>query len=189
MGVKPTVNEIDSEGFVGNIRQIESPNKDARPKDVDIDLLIIHSISLPPGDYAGGDIEAFFCNKLDVKKDPFYESIKDLRVSAHFLIRRDGEVIQFVSTELRAWHAGKSEFFGKNRCNDFSIGIEVEGCDEDSFANLQYASLSSLVKTLQGRYPGITSERVVGHSDVSPGRKTDPGPRFDWSSLKNQLKK
>lgn len=182
------MNDINSAGFLCSARQIESPNKDARPKEVGIDLVVIHSISLPPGDYAGRDIEAFFCNKLDITKDPFYQGIKDLKVSAHFLIRRDGEVIQFVSCELRAWHAGTSEFVGKNRCNDFSIGIELEGCDEDPFTDLQYSKLSSLVKTLQCRYPSITSKRIVGHSDVSPGRKTDPGPHFDWLRLKNGLK-
>ena len=182
------MNDINSVGFLCDVRQIESPNKDARPKETVIDLVVIHSISLPPGAYAESDIEAFFCNKLDITKNPFYEGIKDLRVSAHFLIRRDGEVIQFVSCELRAWHAGTSEFLGKNRCNDFSIGIELEGCDEDPFTDLQYSNLSSLVRTLQCLYPAITSKRIVGHSDISPGRKTDPGPHFDWLRLKEGLK-
>ena len=183
------MNDINSSGFLCNVRQVESPNKDARPKEAGIDLVVIHSISLPPGAYAERDIEAFFCNKLDTTKDPFYERIKDLRVSAHFLIRRDGEIIQFVSCELRAWHAGASEFLGKNRCNDFSIGIELEGCDEDPFTDLQYSNLLILVKALQCRYPAITSQRIVGHSDVSPGRKTDPGPYFDWPGLRERLEK
>jgi AmpD protein len=154
-----------------------SPNFNERPAG-EVSLLVIHNISLPPGEFGGDAIEALFLNRLDCDAHPYYQShLRGVRVSAHFLIRRDGELVQFVSCDERAWHAGASEFFGRPRCNDFSIGIELEGADDVPFDAAQYATLGVLARTLAARYP---IDAVAGHSDVAPGRKTDPGPHFDW---------
>ncbi len=161
-------------------RQIPSPNWDERPADASIDLLVIHSISLPPGEFGGEGIIALFTNCLDPKAHPYYESIAHLRVAAHFLVRRNGELIQFVPCGKRAWHAGKSTWRGRSGCNDFSIGIELEGTDESAFTCAQYATLAALARVLYRRYP---IREACGHSDIAPGRKTDPGSRFDWSRL------
>ena len=157
-----------------------SPNRDARPADAAVVLIVVHGISLPPGRFEGDAIERFFGNRLDAAEHPYFASIANLRVSSHFLIRRDGALTQFVSCDERAWHAGESTWRGRSRCNDFSIGIELEGSDEIPYAGAQYAMLARLVRALRGRY-GI--EEVVGHSDIAPGRKTDPGPAFDWPRL------
>lgn len=159
----------------------ESPNFNERPKNQEIDLIVIHSISLPPRIYNRDHIEQFFLNKLDVSLHSFYEEIKDLKVSAHILIKRSGEVIQFVPFNKRAWHAGKSSFNGVYDCNNFSIGIELEGSDEDHFEDEQYETLCRLTSILMSEYNLITKERIKGHSDIAPGRKTDPGNLFDWS--------
>lgn len=159
----------------------ESPNFNERPKNQEIDLIVIHSISLPPRIYNRDHIEQFFLNKLDVSLHSFYEEIKDLKVSAHILIKRSGEVIQFVPFNKRAWHAGKSSFNGVHDCNNFSIGIELEGSDEDHFEDEQYETLCRLTSILMSEYNLITKERIKGHSDIAPGRKTDPGNLFDWS--------
>lgn len=173
--------EIDTAGWLGKIRHIASPNFDDRPTGMVIDLLVIHNISLPPGEFAGDGVIALFTNQLDPTTHPYYQTIRDLRVSAHFFIRRDGERIQFVALDKRAWHAGVSNWNERERCNDFSIGIELEGCDETPFTEAQYGSLVDLIEQIRKIYP-ITD--IVGHSDIAPGRKTDPGPRFDWARIR-----
>jgi N-acetyl-anhydromuramoyl-L-alanine amidase len=170
----------DAAGIVRIARQVPSPNQDERPEGSGIRLVVIHGISLPPGRYGGPGIVELFTNRLDRTAHPYYATIAALRVSAHFLIRRDGELIQFVSCAARAWHAGASTWCGADRCNDFSIGIELEGADDDAYDDAQYATLIPLVAALRARY---AIEDVVGHSDIAPARKTDPGPRFDWSRL------
>ncbi len=167
-------------GWLQGVRQEPSPNFDARPDGEVPVLLVIHAISLPPGEFGSEDIPALFQNRLDVTRHPFFAEIHTLRVSAHFLIRRNGELIQFVSCDDRAWHAGASSWRGRERCNDFSIGIELEGCDEMPFEEAQYIALDQLAGSLVAQYPLVA---VAGHSDISPGRKTDPGPYFDWGRL------
>ncbi|OXH84853.1 N-acetylmuramoyl-L-alanine amidase [Burkholderia multivorans] len=169
---------VDAAGWVREARHARSPNFEARPAGAVPSLVIVHNISLPPGEFGGDAIEALFLNRLDCDAHPYYQRhLRDVRVSAHFLIRRDGELVQFVSCDERAWHAGASEFFGRPRCNDFSIGIELEGADDVPFDDAQYATLAVLARTLAARYP---VDAFAGHSDVAPGRKTDPGPHFDW---------
>ena len=163
-----------------------SPNFNERP-DGEISLLVIHNISLPPGQFATGKVQAFFQNRLDVTEHPYFEGIKALRVSAHFLIERDGQITQFVSCLDRAWHAGISSFEGREACNDFSLGIELEGTDDQPFTDAQYQALIALTRQLQQHYPQITPQRICGHSDVAPGRKTDPGPCFDWARFRREL--
>jgi AmpD protein len=158
-------------------RRIPSPNFDARPQGTAIELIVIHAISLPPDEFGGQGIIQLFTNRLDPQEHPYFREISDLRVSAHFLIRRDGELIQFVPCTLRAWHAGASNWRGRENCNDFSIGIELEGCDRLPFDDAQYRVLNPLLAQLRRRYP---IGAVVGHSDIAPARKTDPGPCFDW---------
>ena len=157
-----------------------SVNFDDRPKGVRVNALVVHCISLPPGQYGGDNVERFFCNSLDCDAHPYFEQIRGLRVSAHFLIKREGAVIQFVSTLDRAWHAGRSTLAGTSEVNDFSIGVELEGLDDDLYTDAQYRALSRLTRTVMGAYPEIGVERIVGHSDIAPGRKADPGPQFDW---------
>lgn len=167
-------------GWFRGAQRLQSPNFGARPADAAVSLVVVHSISLPPGQYGGSQIQALFTNQLDWDADPYFQTIRGLQVSAHFLIARDGALWQFVSCDDRAWHAGASAFQGKENCNDFSIGIELEGLEGDSFAPAQYTVLSQLCIDLRGHYP-ITS--VVGHEHVAPGRKLDPGPGFDWYLL------
>ena len=162
---------------------IPSPNCDERVDPTDINLIVVHNISLPPGEFGGPYIEQLFTNTLDVNAHPFFETIADLKVSAHILIRRDGEVIQFVPFSKRAWHAGESCFQDRNCCNDFSVGIELEGTDELPYTEQQYSQLASLVTALMAQYPAITRDRIIGHCDIAPERKTDPGPAFQWSKL------
>lgn len=166
---------------------LASPNCDDRPDIDDISLIVIHGISLPPGEFGGPYIEQFFTNRLNSEQHPFFTEIKDMRVSSHALIRRDGELIQFVPFEKRAWHAGQSSYQGRERCNDFSIGIELEGTDEDKYTDQQYATLADLIASILLVYPNTSQERIVGHSDIAPGRKTDPGPGFDWTKLAHVL--
>ncbi|RJX33431.1 MAG: 1,6-anhydro-N-acetylmuramyl-L-alanine amidase AmpD [Oxalobacter sp.] len=168
---------IDAHGWCPQAEQRPSPNCDARPTDVPISLLVIHNISLPPGQFGGSYIDDLFLNCLNCDAHPYFEQLRDLHVSAHFLIRRQGEVTQFVSTLSRAWHAGVSSFLDRERCNDFSIGVELEGTDGEAFTVLQYESLTALTHALMGRHP-LTD--VVGHEHIAPARKTDPGPFFDW---------
>ena len=160
-----------------------SPNFDSRPDDIPIRLIVIHSISLPPGQFCSGLIEKFFTNELPSDIHPYLDELLDVKVSAHFLIERSGEVIQFVSINDRAWHAGLSSWKGFSRCNDFSVGIEVEGSDNVSFMEEQYESLNNLLQLLFDVLPDCCPLSVVGHSDIAPGRKTDPGPLFDWSKI------
>ena len=162
------------------MRIVDSPNHDERPPGTEISLVILHSISLPPGEYGGGDIERLFTNCLDPDAHPYFREICGLKVSAHFLVRRDGSVVQFVPVDRRAWHAGASSWRGRSRCNDFSVGIELEGCEEEPFEPAQYESLVSLIQDLRNTLP---IRDIAAHSDVAPGRKTDPGARFDWARL------
>lgn len=168
-------------GYLLPARLSLSPHCDARPVNMPIDLLVIHNISLPPKVFGERYIEDLFLGCLSVTEHPYFESIAHLKVSAHLLIRRDGEVIQFVPFHLRAWHAGPSQFQGRLACNDFSIGIELEGTDDLPFEAVQYQRLGSVTRCLMQAYPGITPQTILGHSDIAPGRKTDPGPHFDWS--------
>ena len=173
--------------WLNGARRSESPNADARPANQAVDLLVIHSISLPPTCYANDYVEQLFHNRLNPDEHPYFKDIADLRVSAHLFIRRDGRVIQFVPLNRRAWHAGESSWQGRQACNDFSIGIELEGCDEHDFTAAQYRSLVDMSNQIQTRYPDITHDRIVGHADIAPGRKTDPGPRFQWSRYLSEL--
>jgi AmpD protein len=177
MGVDPAVNP-------SNIRFIPSPNYDERPPGCEINLLVIHNISLPPDEFVGDGVIELFTNRLEPEAHPYYRSICGLKVSAHFFIRRNGETIQFVPCEKRAWHAGESCWQGRSRCNDYSIGIELEGSDSVPFTDTQYAALATLTRTLQKHYP-ITD--ITAHSDIAPGRKTDPGPCFDWERYRALL--
>lgn len=163
-----------------NARLISSPNQDERPDGEVITLIVIHAISLPPGEFGGQGIEQLFTNSINPAEHPYYQGIHQLRVSAHFLIRRDGELLQFVPCAKRAWHAGQSSWQGRSRCNDFSIGIELEGCDDQPFTDAQYDALSDLLAVLRKRYP---IRDIAGHADIAPQRKTDPGPNFDWSRV------
>jgi N-acetyl-anhydromuramoyl-L-alanine amidase len=171
---------LDGEGWLSPVLRRPSPNFNSRPAGEVLSLLVIHNISLPPGQYGGGYIERFFCNDLPVGDHPYFLSIRDLRVSAHCLIARNGTLTQFVSFADRAWHAGVSRFAERENCNDFSIGIELEGVDDMAYTAEQYRVLVEVTRLLQRFYPAITRERIVGHSAVAPCRKTDPGPAFDW---------
>lgn len=174
-------------GWVAGITHCPSPNFNARPDGEAISLLVIHNISLPPAQFATGKVQAFFQNRLDPDEHPFFETIKTLRVSAHFLIERDGAITQFVSCLDRAWHAGVSTFDGREGCNDFSLGIELEGTDDLPFSDAQYQALQALTRQLQAAWPAISCERIRGHSEIAPGRKTDPGPAFDWARYRAAL--
>jgi AmpD protein len=169
--------QIDAEGHLKHARFVPSPNFDERPAGCAITLLVIHNISLPPDDFTGDGVIGLFTNTLDPEAHPYYQRLGGLKVSAHFFIRRSGETIQFVSCEKRAWHAGESRWQDRSRCNDYSIGIELEGSDCLPFTDMQYVTLVGLTRTLQETYP---IRHIVGHSDIAPGRKTDPGPCFDW---------
>ena len=161
-----------------------SPNCDERPAGCAVDLLVVHAISLPPGDYGGPWIDALFLNRLPPDLHPYFAEVHALRVSAHLLVDRAGRAVQYVPLDRRAWHAGASCFDGRERCNDYSIGIELEGLPGEPFTLAQYESLAALVAVIRAAFPGIAPERIVGHSDIAPGRKTDPGPRFDWARLR-----
>ena len=169
--------EADFAGWLPAARRVPSPNCDERPEGESIRLVVIHAISLPPGEFGGPGIIQLFSNSLDPEAHPYFREIQALRVSAHFLVRRDGELIQFVPCSRRAWHAGVSSWMGRESCNNFSVGIELEGCDQLPFEDDQYAALNALLAELRKHY---LIEAVVGHSDIAPGRKTDPGPCFDW---------
>ncbi len=174
-------------GLLDVARCQPSPNHDDRPDRLAVDLIVIHGISLPPGEFGGPWIEALFTNTLDPAAHPYFQSIASLRVSAHLLIGREGEVVQFVPFHRRAWHAGASEYAGRSRCNDFSVGIELEGVDRLPYDDRQYPCLAAVIAALRDAYPTITPERLVGHADIAPGRKTDPGPAFDWARLHRLL--
>ena len=172
---------LDVLGIVRGARFIPSPNSDERPPEAEVSLLVVHNISLPPGEFGGDDIIRLFTNTLDYSAHPFYDTLRDARVSAHFLVRRTGELLQFVPCRRRAWHAGVSSWCGRPRCNDFSIGIELEGTDATSYTEAQYRQLMRLALALKQRYP---IHDMVGHSDIAPARKTDPGPTFDWDRFR-----
>lgn len=173
--------EVDAQGWVAAARRLPSPNFEARPAGAVPTLIVVHNISLPPDTFGGPEIADLFLDRLDCDAHPYFDQhLRGVRVSAHFVIHRDGALEQFVSCDERAWHAGVSSFFGRERCNDFSIGIELEGSDTTAFESAQYATLAALVKALTARYP---VEALAGHSDIAPGRKTDPGPHFDWMRL------
>jgi AmpD protein len=178
---------MSSNGWYDNARHVFSPYFDVRPNGSDISLLVIHNISLPPGQFGGPYIEQFFTGKLNPDDHPFFQVIDKMGVSAHCLIRRDGEVVQFVSFLDRAWHAGQSSFAGRERCNDYSIGIELEGSDFVAYTEQQYLSLVQLTDTLVSNFPQITRQRITGHQYIAPLRKTDPGLVFDWKKYQDQL--
>jgi AmpD protein len=173
---------MDDDGWLIGARRIPSPNHDPRPPETEVTLVVIHAISLPPGQFGGPAIAELFTNCLDPRAHPYFAAIAGLRVSAHFLIRRDGELVQFVPCHRRAWHAGASSWRGRAGCNDFSLGIELEGCDDEAFAEAQYQALQELLRALRQRFPIAD---VVAHSDIAPGRKTDPGPCFEWERLRD----
>jgi len=180
--------DIDSAtGLLKDVRQVLSPHCDARPSGLLPELIVVHGISLPPGEFGGPWIDALFTGGLPPAAHPYFEAIRDARVAAHALVRRDGCVTQYVPFTQRAWHAGASEYCGRAGCNDFSIGIELEGTDDLPYERAQYATLAALVRALLACYPTLSRERLVGHSDIAPGRKTDPGPAFDWSRLRELL--
>jgi AmpD protein len=175
-------------GWLPAVRLLPSAHCNERPDGSVIDLLVIHNISLPPGHFGGDFVDRLFCGELDCSEDPAFESLHGLHVSAHFFINREGVVTQYVPTTARAWHAGVSQWNGRKNCNDFSIGIELEGTDTLPYTNAQYATLSGLTAVLQQQYPAITVERIVGHSDIAPERKTDPGSAFDWTRFRASLR-
>jgi AmpD protein len=170
-------------GLLDDVSYQSSANCNARPAETKIDMIVVHGISLPPAEFGSGAIEQFFCGQLDHGAHPYFQTIADLNVSAHLLISRQGEITQFVPFHQRAWHAGQSVFQGRLNCNDFSIGIELEGTDDIAYEKIQYQQLANVIRLLQNVYPDIVRERIVGHCDIAPGRKTDPGPSFDWAYL------
>jgi N-acetyl-anhydromuramoyl-L-alanine amidase len=174
-------------GLIESARQCPSPNQDARPAGAAPELLLVHGISLPPGRYGGPEIEQLFTNALDWDSHEYFRTLRGLKVSTHLLIRRDGELVQFVPFTARAWHAGESRFRGRARCNDYSIGIELEGEDDTPYTDAQYRVLVAVVQALLRAYPHLSGREIAAHSDVAPGRKTDPGPAFDWLRLYDGL--
>ncbi|MFM2065502.1 MAG: 1,6-anhydro-N-acetylmuramyl-L-alanine amidase AmpD [Pseudomonadota bacterium] len=174
----------DADGWCSAARHVPSPNHGARPAGTAVDLVVVHSISLPPGEFGGDAIERLFTNTLDADAHPAFAELRGLAVSAHFLIRRDGELLQFVGVERRAWHAGRSSWRGRPGCNDYSVGIELEGLEGEAFEAVQYACLAALIGHLARRWPIV---EVTGHEHVAPGRKGDPGGRFDWATLAGAL--
>jgi len=175
------------DGLIQSARILYSPNYDDRSDEGDISLVVIHNISLPPNEFGGKGIEQLFTNTLDKAEHPFYEEIHTLRVSSHLLIRRDGEIVQFVPFHKRAWHAGVSQYLGRDVCNDFSIGIEMEGTDFEPFEEVQYKVLKDVIQVLLKTYPSLKSDAITGHENIAPGRKTDPGPYFEWDKLRNLI--
>jgi AmpD protein len=178
--------DIDS-GLMLGVRQLASPNHDARPPGVEADLIVVHGISLPPGEFGGPWIDRLFANTLPAEMHPYFAEVCSLRVSSHLVIQRDGAATQYVSFIDRAWHAGTSNYQGREACNDFSVGVELEGTDTLEYETVQYDVLAEVVAALCAAYPRLSPQRVVGHSDISPGRKTDPGPAFDWPRARGQI--
>ena len=176
-----------SKGWLHGVRHLPSPHCNARPAGVAVDLLVIHNISLPPNEFGGAYVDALFCNILDCDAHPFFDQLRDLRVSAHFFIDRNGEVTQYVSLDQRAWHAGVSQWHGRENCNDFSVGIELEGTDVVPYTDMQYSALQKLTQNIAQYFPLISLECIVGHSDIAPDRKTDPGKSFDWPRFRQGL--
>jgi N-acetyl-anhydromuramoyl-L-alanine amidase len=174
-------------GWLEGARRVESPNSDERPQDATLDLIVVHGISLPPGRFGEGWIDRFFLNELPAAADPYFATIAEMKVSAHVLVARDGTLTQYVSFNRRAWHAGRSSYCGRNACNDFSVGIELEGTDDLPYMRVQYKQLAALVRALRRAYASLRDAEIVGHSDIAPGRKTDPGAAFDWGALRKLL--
>lgn len=174
-------------GEVVGARQLPSPNQDARPAGATLDLIVVHGIGLPPGEFGGPWVERLFLNTLPPDAHPFFRTLEGLKVSAHVFVRRDGAMLQFVPFHARAWHAGLSSWQSRTACNDFSIGIELEGADEVPYEPVQYEVLAALIAALNAAYPTLAPEAIVGHSDIAPGRKTDPGPSFDWGHFGRRL--
>ena len=174
-------------GWLHGVRRMPSPNCDERPVHCGVDVIVVHGISLPPGEFGGGHVDALFTNTLDPSAHAYFADIAALRLSAHLLIDRKGDVTQYVPFDRRAWHAGESCFQDRQRCNDFSVGIELEGTDDLPYEDSQYQRLAAVIRALMRRWPDITPERIVGHSDIAPGRKTDPGPAFDWKRLRRMI--
>jgi N-acetyl-anhydromuramoyl-L-alanine amidase len=173
--------QVDLEsGLMRGVRQIASPNHDPRPPGVEADLIVVHGISLPPGEFGGPWIDRLFTNSLPADAHPYFAEVGDMRVSAHLVVGRDGALTQYVSFRERAWHAGKSIYQGREACNDYSVGVELEGTDDLPYEESQYHSLAKVVAALCAAYPRLSPERLAGHNDIAPGRKTDPGPAFDW---------
>ncbi|WP_439239903.1 1,6-anhydro-N-acetylmuramyl-L-alanine amidase AmpD [Lonepinella sp. BR2474] len=179
---------VNVQGWLKNIRHLPSPHFDSRPDPQDISLLVIHYISLPPEQFGGGFVDDFFLGKLDPTVHPYFEDIYQVRVSAHFFIERDGRITQYVSLQDRAWHAGLSSFQGRDKCNDYAIGIELEGSNEQPFTEAQYKELAEITRQIMAIYPKITADRIVGHCDISPERKIDPGQYFDWDKYLKLLR-
>ncbi len=177
---------VDPAGLVAGAAQVPSPHRDERPPGTVVDLVVIHNISLPPGEFGGPAVVDLFTGRLDIGAHPWFDRLAGVRVSAHFLVRRGGELLQFVGCGDRAWHAGRSEWRGRTRCNDFSIGVELEGTDDQPFTPAQYATLAALTDALHAAYPIAD---IVGHSDIAPDRKTDPGPHFDWERYRAMLRR
>jgi AmpD protein len=169
------------EHWLTGVARVPSPNCSERAATDDISLLVIHNISLPPGEFGGPHIDELFCNRLDATAHPYFAGIWELRVSSHVLIRRDGTVVQYVPFDRKAWHAGRSVYEGRAECNEYSIGIELEGSDDTEFTAVQYEQLTAITRLLLQHYPAVSAARITGHSDIAPGRKTDPGPHFDWA--------
>jgi len=182
-----TVKMNQDTGLLEPVQYHASPYQDARPIGVDIDMIVVHGISLPPREFGTDGVKQFFCGQLPVHAHPYYQDIASMRVSAHLFIRRTGEIMQFVPFSQRAWHAGESFFEGKTHCNDFSIGIELEGTDDIPYEDSQYTQLAQIIRLLRQNYPGISLDRVVGHADIAPGRKTDPGYSFNWNHLRGLI--
>jgi AmpD protein len=180
---------INHQGWLAEARHCPSPFFNQRPQGEAVSLLVVHGISLPPGQFGGPHIDKLFTGKLDPQAHPYFAEIAHLEVSAHCLIRRDGEVVQYVSFLDRAWHAGRSQFDSRENCNDFSIGIELEGTDDSGYSEAQYQQLAAVTKVIQQTYPAVTAERITGHSDIAPGRKTDPGASFCWDRFRQLLQR
>jgi AmpD protein len=179
---------VDPEtGWLESVRRVESPNSDERPPDATLDLIVVHGISLPPGRFGEGWIDRFFLNELPAAADPYFATIAEMKVSAHALVARDGSLTQYVSFNRRAWHAGRSVYCGRSACNDFSVGIELEGTDDLPYMRGQYETLAGVVRALGRAYPSLRGADIVGHSDIAPGRKSDPGKAFDWDALHKLL--
>ena len=174
-------------GLLSGARQVLSPHFDERPNGAVIDLIVVHGISLPPGEFGGPWIDRLFTGELPADAHPYFRAVAGQRVSTHALIRRTGEIVQYVPFDRRAWHAGASQYQGRSTCNDFSIGIELEGTDDQAYEEVQYERLAALIETLLAAYPSLSRDRIAGHSEVAPGRKTDPGPAFDWARLRGLL--
>lgn len=182
-GLFRSVNMMINNHCLDQAQQVMSPNVDERPDEEDISLLVIHCISLPPGEFGGEYIQQLFCNQLHGEKHPYFAEIQQLKVSAHVLIRRSGDIIQFAPFNKRAWHAGQSSYQGRERCNDFSIGIELEGTESTPYTERQYAVLNEVIDCLCANYAGLSRERIAGHNDIAPERKTDPGDSFEWARI------